>query len=159
VSSRAAEEHRLRTDPLAHATVVALGAAALVALGLALIGFWLAIASELGDERSDFFDLEAQGMSPESLRRQLRARAAILVAVGICGGIALAALLSQLVVSLVQIAATTGVPEPPLRLDPAWLACGLAIVAFAAAALLIVEASSRAAFRGARPQRASWSLE
>lgn len=159
VESRAEIERQLETDPLAHATAIALGAAAIVAVALALIGFWVAVASELRDERSDFFDLEAQGLEPERLRTQLRTRALILVVIGIAGGASLGALLSQLVVSLVQVSATTTVPEPPLRLDPAWRASGLAVVAVAAIALLIIEGSSRAAFRSARPQRTSWSLE
>src|SRR5207247_86201 len=53
VTSRAAIERRLASDPLAHATALALGAAALVALSLAILGFWVGIVSELRDERSD----------------------------------------------------------------------------------------------------------
>jgi hypothetical protein len=159
VKSRAVIERRLETDPLAHATAEALGAAAVVALGLALLGFWVGIASELRDERSDFFDLEAQGLPPGRLRAQLRTRAGILVAIGLAGGAALGALLSQAVVSLVRISATTGVPEPPLRLEPAWFSSGLTILALATLALVIAEVSSLTAFRQARPERASWSLE
>jgi hypothetical protein len=68
-------------------------------------------------------------------------------------------LLSRLVVSLVRVSGTTGVPEPPLRLDPDWLAGGLGIVALLLAALLVAEGAALAAFRGNRPERASWSLE
>jgi hypothetical protein len=159
VASRAAVERRLAGDPLAHATSVALGAAALVALILAVLGFWVGVVSELHDERSDFFDLEAQGLAPVDMRRQLRMRGVILLVVGLTGGLALAFLLSRLVVSLVRVSGTTGVPEPPLRLDPNWLAGGLGVAAVMLAALLVAELASLAAFRGARPARASWSLE
>jgi len=159
VASRAAEEHRLASDPLARATAIALGAAGLLALLLAVLGFWVGVVSELHDEKSDFFDLEAQGLAPAAMRRQLRLRGAVLLAVGLAGGLGLAALLSRLVVSLIRVSATTGVPEPPLRLDPAWLAGGLGVVALVAAALLVAEGASLASFRGARPERASWSLE
>jgi len=159
VASRAGIERRLASDPLGHATALTLGAAGLVALALAVLGFWLGVLSELHDERSDFFDLEAQGVPPGSLRAQLRTRALILVGAGLAGGAGLGALLSQLVVSLVRVSATTGVPEPPLRLDPAWLVSGLGILALGAVALLVAEGTSLAAFRGARPQPASWSLE
>jgi hypothetical protein len=159
VASRTSIEHRLATDPLAHATALALAAGGILALILATLGFWVAIVSELRDERSDFFDLEAQGVPPARLRAQLRARGAILLTIGLAGGIVLAALLSRLVVSLVRVAATTTLPEPPLRLDSAWLLSGLGILALAVLTLLTVEATSLAAFRSSRPERASWSLE
>jgi hypothetical protein len=159
VASRSADERRLVGDPLAHATAVALGAAGLVALVLAVLGFWVGVASELHDEKSDFFDLEAQGVAPAEMRRQLRVRGVILLALGVAGGLGLAALLSRLVVSLIRVSGTTGVPEPPLRLDPDWLVGGLGIVALLLAALLVAEGASLAAFRGTRPERASWSLE
>ena len=148
VASRAAVERRLAGDPLAHATSVALGAAALVALILAVLGFWVGVVSELHDERSDFFDLEAQGLAPADMRRQLRMRGVILLVLGLTGGLALALLLSRLVVSLVRVSGTTGVPEPPLRLDPNWLAGGLGVAAVMLAALLVAELASLAAFRG-----------
>jgi hypothetical protein len=159
IASRSETEHRLATDPLAHATELALGAAALVALALAVLGFWVGVLSELRDERSDFYDLEAQGVAPAGLRAQLRARAAILVALGLVGGACLGLLLSRLVVSLVRISGTTAVPEPPLRFDAAWLATGLLFAALLVLALLVAEATSLAAFRDERPTRTSWSLE
>jgi hypothetical protein len=159
VGSRSAEEAKLAGDPLAHATAVALGAAGLVALVLAVLGFWVGVVSELHDEKSDFFDLEAQGLAPADMRRQLRMRGVILLVVGTLGGLGLAVLLSRLVVSLIRVSATTGVPEPPLRLDPDWLVGGLGIAALLLAALLVAEGASLASFRGSRPERASWSLE
>jgi hypothetical protein len=159
VDSRAAVEDRLVGDPLAHATALALGAAGLVALVLAVLGFWVGVISELHDEKSDFFDLEAQGLPPADMRRQLRMRGVILLVLGLAGGLALAVLLSRLVVSLIRVSGTTGVPEPPLRLDPDWLVAGLGIAALMLAALLVAEGASLAAFRGSRPERASWSLE
>ena len=159
VASRAADERELAGDPLAHATAVALGAAGLVALVLAVLGFWVGVVSELHDEKSDFFDLEAQGLPPADMRKQLRMRGVILLVLGVAGGLALALLLSRLVVSLVRVSGTTGVPEPSLRLDPDWLVGGLGIAALLLAALLVAEGASLAAFRGSRPERASWSLE
>jgi predicted lysophospholipase L1 biosynthesis ABC-type transport system permease subunit len=159
VTSRSRVEHQLATDPLAHATALALGAAALVALLLAVLGFWVGILSELRDERSDFYDLEVQGVPPGGLRAQLRARAAMLIALGLAGGVCLGVLLSRLVVSLVRISATTGSPEPPLRFDPVWVATGSLILALLVLALAVAEGTSAAAFRDARPRKTSWSLE
>jgi hypothetical protein len=159
VTSRKSIEHRLAADPLAHGTALALSAAGVVALALAVLGFWVGILSELHDERSDFFDLEAQGVPPGRLRAQIRTRAAILVGLGLAGGAARGAPLSRLVVSLVRVSATTGTPEPPLRFDPAWLDSSLSILALALVTVLVAEGASLAAFRSARPQRASSSLE
>src|SRR5581483_3544160 len=159
VTSRAAIEHQLAGDPLARATARALGASALVALVLAVLGFWVGVLSEVRDERSDFFDLEAQGVEPSRLRAQLRTRSSIILGVGLAGGAALGALLSLLVVSIVRISATTALPEPPLRFDPDWLESGLAIAALAVVTLAVAEGTSLAAFRSSRPERASWSLE
>jgi hypothetical protein len=158
-ASRDDIERQLAHDPLAHATALALGAAGIVALILAILGFWVGVVSELRDERSDFFDLEAQGVTPRSLRSQLRTRAFILVGLGLAGGAGLGALLSRLVVSLVRVSGTNGVPDPPLRFDPAWFVSGLGILALAVAAIAVAEGTSLTAFRSPRPERASWSLE
>jgi hypothetical protein len=158
-ASRTEIERQLASDPLAHATAVGLGVAAIVALALAVVGFWVGTLSQLRDERSDFFDLEAQGVPPERLRSQLRTRGLILVGFGVAAGAALGALLAQLVVSLVRVSATNVVPEPPLRFEAAWLVWGLGILAFAGIVLAVVEGTALAAFRSARPERASWSLE
>jgi len=159
VRARSDIQQQLKSDPLAHATAITLASAAIVSLILAVVGFWIALASELRDERSDFFDLEAQGLRPDGLRAQLRARAGIVVAVAVAAGVAVGAVLSQLVVSIVRISATADVPEPPLLLDPAWWIAGLAVVALAVAAWIVLEGTAFAAFRSARPERASWSLE
>jgi hypothetical protein len=159
LSSRSQLEHALSTDPLAHATALALGAAALVALVLAVLGFWVGILSEVRDERSDFFDLEVQGLAPRALRAQLRARAVMLIVLGLAGGLILGLLLSRLVVSLVRISGATNVPEPPLRFDAAWPLVGVSILTLLVLALAVTEATSSAAFRDARPRRTSWSLE
>jgi hypothetical protein len=159
VATRTGLERQLADDPLAHATAIALGAAGLVALALAALGFWVGVLSELRDERSDFFDLEAQGVAPASLRAQLRMRSLILVGLGLAAGAGLGVLLSRLVVSLVRVSGTNALPEPPLRFDPAWLVSGLGMLALAVLALLAAEGTSVTAFRGERPERASWSLD
>jgi hypothetical protein len=159
VASRGALERELAGDRLAHATAVALGAGALVALALAAIGFWIGVLSELRDERSDFFDLEAQGLPPERLRAQLRVRASIVVGLALCGGVVLGLVLARLVVSFVHVSASTALPEPPLRLDPAWPESLGVVAAIAVLALLVAEVTSLRSFRAERPERASWSLE
>jgi len=159
VASRRAIERSLAGDPLARGLELTLGAAALATLVLAALGFWLALVSELRDERGELFDLEAQGVSPNMLRSQFRLRSAILVALGALGGALLGLLLSRLVVALVRVSATTETARPPLRFEPAWVAAAAGLGALAVAAALIVELTAKRAFRGDSPERAGWSFE
>jgi FtsX-like permease family len=158
VASRAQLEHALRDDPLALALAAMLAAAAAVALALAVLGFWVAAAGELRDETRTLFDLEAQGVAPRELRRQFRLRAATVAALATAAGIALGWLLSRAAVALVRISAVGATPQPPLRLDEAWLLVVVAAAAFLVACAIVLELSVRRFFRGATPPRASWSL-
>jgi hypothetical protein len=158
-TSRRQLADRATHDPLARAVAYTLGASALVALGLAFLGFALAMLSELRDERGNFFDLEAQGVSPETLRSHLRIRALALAGFGLLGGCLLGLILSRVVVSLVQVTARTSSPEPPLVFNPGWTALGPLLAGFLAAALLAAELGTRRAFRGDIPRRALWTLE
>jgi hypothetical protein len=158
-ASRRAIEDRIAGDPLARAIEIALSGAAITALVLAALGFLVTLVSDLRDERGEFFDLEAQGVTPVILRRQFQLRSLALVVLGVGGGILLGLLMSRLVVALIQVSAATGTPDPPLRLSPAW---GLSIVVGAivlAALAVLVELATRRAFRADVAQHATWSLE
>jgi hypothetical protein len=159
VASRRSAEQALASDPLAHGLILTLGAAAVVALALAAIGFWLSLLSQLRDERGELFDLEAQGAAPSMLRTQIRLRSAVLVALGAIGGALLGLVLSRLVVALVRVSAVSEQPEPPLRLEADWVAAAAGLGLLLVAAALVVELTTRSAFRGDSPARASWSLE
>jgi hypothetical protein len=158
-TSRQAILSSLEADPTAHAIEDTLGIAALLSLALAAIGFWVTLLSDLRDERGNFFDLEAQGVSPETLRRHVRIRAASLLIFGVAGGLVLGFVLARLVVSLIQVSAETGAPQPPLVFSPDWLASVFVLVVFACAAAAISEASAFHSFRGATPERAFSALE
>jgi hypothetical protein len=159
LASRRDLQRSLASDPLARAIVITLGAAAAVALALAVIGLWVALVSDLRDERGELFDLEAQGVAPATLRRQFRLRAATLVALGVVAGAVLGLVLSRLVVALVRVSGATETPNPPLRLDPAWLLSLAGLAALVVAAAAVVELATRRAFRGDSPEHAAWSLE
>src|SRR5581483_3193806 len=159
VASRRALEGALSTDPLARGIELMLASAALVALVLGAVGLWLALVSELRDERGELFDLEAQGVPPETLRRQFRLRAAVLLVAGALGGAGLGLLLSRIVVSLVRVSASTQQPEPPLLLSPAWGLGAVGFVGLAATAALLIEATTRVALRGDTPARGTAALQ
>jgi hypothetical protein len=158
VASRAAVERRLAHEPLAHATTLTLAAAALVALVLAAVGLSVAVASELRDERAELFDLEAQGVGPDTLRAQFRARAAALVVLGAAGGSVVGWLLSRLVVAFVRVSASTGDARPPLRLDASWTAALAGLGGLLVAVVLAVELATRLAFRDESPRPAAGSV-
>jgi hypothetical protein len=159
VESRRALAQQLEDDPLARATELTLAAAAIVALLLAALGFWVAATSELRDERGELFDLEAQGVEPAKLRDQLRVRGGILLVLGATFGAALGLLLSSFVASLVRISSTSELPEPPLRVEHVWALAAGAIVVLLLLAALAAELAARRAFRTDTPLRSAWSSE
>ena len=158
-SSRAAIERGLVSDPLARGITIALGVAAVLALALALLGLWIALVSELRDERGELFDLEAQGVSPRVLRRQFRARACLLLGFALVAGAVLGWTLSRLVVSAVRVSAGTAPADPPLQLHLGWGVAGVALAGLVVAAAVGIELTTRRAFAGSAPERSSWSLE
>jgi len=159
VTSRQAIEHALASDPLARGIELTLAAAAIVAVALALIGLWVSAVSDLRDEQGELYDLEADGVSPAALRTQLRLRAAVLVAVGLAGGLVLGVILSLGTADLVLLSANGTAPLPPLLRITDWaqVAGGVALVVLLAAA--VVELTVRGAFRERLPRRAAGVLE
>jgi hypothetical protein len=153
VRSRRAIEESLEHDPLARGSLLTLAATALVALALALLGLLLLVVSDLRDEQGDLFDLEAQGATPAMLRRHLRLRAAVVVGMGLLGGIVTGSILSALAVDLVALTANATAPEPPLLLDVEWATVALAVVAYSALATVLVLAATWGAFRSPEPAR------
>ena len=120
VASRSRLEHSLQAEPVARAALAMLETAALTAIVLALLGLVLGTLSERRDEAAELFDLEAQGVAPAGLRRQLRLRASLAGLAGAIGGIATGVVLSLLVVRFVELTANATSPEPPLELVLDW---------------------------------------
>jgi hypothetical protein len=158
-TSRRALVEQAQGDPLARAVARTLGATAVVALVLALVGLWAALLSDLRDERDTLFDLEAQGAGPGTLRQHLRVRAYALLGFGLAGGVLLGYVLSRVVVSLVQVTGASADPYPPLVLDPGARAVAAALALVAVASVVAVETTLRGSLRGQSPERTSWSFE
>ncbi len=149
-TTRSALEEDARRDPLAHGTLIALAATALVALVLAAIGLALAVRSDLRDDRGELYDLEAQGASPSLLRRVIRTRALVLSIVGLVAGAATGLMLVTLVTRVVSVTARGGSAEPPLAATLDLLPVCAGLVAYVVLAVLFVGATTRHAFAGAR---------
>jgi ABC-type antimicrobial peptide transport system permease subunit len=143
VASHADKLHELRSDPLARGTLAILGATALAALVLALVGLLLIVVTDLRDESGELFDLRAQGVTVRELRRYLRVRAALVAVAGVVGGIATGAILVTLVSSVVTVTAGATTPVPPLVVSLDWPLVLLGLAAFVIAAGLVVAAASR----------------
>ena len=153
VASQSQREASLRHEPIARGALAMLEAAAITAVVLALLALVLGASSERRDEAAELFDLEAQGVAPASLRRQLRLRASMAGLAGALGGAVTGLALSLLVVRFVELTANATVPEPPLELAPDWpLILAAAAVAAVIAAALVALATHRA-FRGRVPAR------
>jgi predicted lysophospholipase L1 biosynthesis ABC-type transport system permease subunit len=150
VTSRADLEEEARRDPLAHGTLLALGAAALLALILAALGLALAVRSELRDERSELYELEAQGASPSVLRRVVRTRAIAISVAGLAAGALTGIVLVALVTRVVSVTARGGVAEPPLVATVDMLVVGAGVAAYAVVAAVLVGFATRRSFAEAR---------
>jgi ABC-type lipoprotein release transport system permease subunit len=153
VSSQSRHEDSLRGEPISRGALAMLEAAAITAVVLALLALVLGAVSERRDEAAELFDLEAQGVAPASLRRQLRLRASMAGLAGALGGAVTGLVLSLLVVRFVELTANATAPEPPLELAPDWpLILAAAVVAAALGAALVLLATHRA-FRDRTPAR------
>jgi hypothetical protein len=140
-------EAGLRRDPLARAVLWTLAGLAAVGFALALAGLAVAVSADLRDERGELFDLEAQGARPSALRRHVRLRSGGVLALGVLGGAALAAVLSVLVVDVVLVTANGRLPEPPLLLDIDWRLVLAGLAAYLVCAGGLVSVATRSAFR------------
>jgi hypothetical protein len=140
-------EARLRSDPLARAVLWALAGLALVGFGLAVAGLAVAVTADLRDERGELFDLEAQGARPSVLRRHVRLRSGGVLTLGVLGGVALAVVLSILVVDVVLVTANGRLPEPPLLLDVDWPLVLAGLAAYLVAAATLVSIATRRVLR------------
>jgi hypothetical protein len=151
VTSRRALETELRDDPLARGTVAVLAAGSLVALALAVLAMVLVVSVELRDESGDYLDLESQGMTPATLRRQLLLRIASLAAFGVVCGLITGAVLTGVVTELVAVGAGRTEPVPPLRPSISWLELGVGLLGFMLVLAAVLSASTRRAFGGPVP--------
>jgi hypothetical protein len=150
VSSRRALEAGLRADPLARGSLLILAASAAAALALSLLGLALMVAVDLRDEDGELFDLETQGLGPPGLRHHLQLRAAVVVLVGLVGGLVIGAVLALAVLKALAVSANSTEPVPPLRLELDWALLAVAFAGFIALTMGVAGFLTRTAFREVR---------
>ena len=152
-SSRRQVQATLRADPLARELVRTLVGAGAVALLLAALGVFVAVALALRDDAADLLDLETLGVPPAVLRTDVRLRAVALAAGGLIGGLALGAGLAALTVDAVQVTASGVRAVPPLVTVLPLVAWALIAVVFAVIVAAGVALLSRRALGGPIPAR------
>jgi hypothetical protein len=118
-SLRTAIETGLRREPLASGVIGTLLIAGAIAGALAVLGLLVVVGGPFRD-RSIERDLEAQGIGPRGLRRELRLRLGLASVLGVWPGLLIAVLIDRLAVSTVG-ATEVGTPQPPLVTVVPWL--------------------------------------
>jgi hypothetical protein len=147
VTVRTQLEQHLRSAPIARALLGTLIAAAALSGALAVLGLLVALlggARDRGVQR----DLAVQGLGPRSLRLELRVRALLAGAIGVCVGLAAAVVLTRLAVAAVR-AGTVAAPRPALVTVAPWDQLALwgltALAALAAASFVATRSLTRRA--------------
>ncbi len=128
-SFRGALQRSLRDDPIARGVLGTLMVAAAASAALALLGLLTALLGAMRDTHVER-DLEVLGLSPRQRRRELTLRVLAAGVLGTLAGLALAGLLTRLVVGAVRAAGAVAVPDPPLIAVAPW--GELALLALAA---------------------------
>jgi hypothetical protein len=144
---RSAVERRLRSDPVAAGMTRTLLASGLVATLLALLGMLLVLVGPLRAPRIQA-DLEAQGLGPSGLRRELRLRFAAACVLGIWPGLVIALLLDRLIVSAVGAYESGAAEPPPIAVLP-----GLELLALGAALTVLCFTAGWAVSEALFPRR------
>ncbi len=145
VTTRAAVEAQLRSDPLARGAVALLAGSAALGLVVALLALVLLVLSERRDSAAELYAWESDGVAPATLRVSLFVRALSVVLVAVPMGLLTGILLSRATTSLVTVTAVGTTPQPPLVLSvgPGWIGALLGmglLVAVVSVALLAFSA-------------------
>jgi hypothetical protein len=154
-SFRTAIETALRRQPLASGVIGTLLTAGAIGGALAVLGLLLVVGGAFRD-RSIERDLEAQGVGPRGLRRELRLRLALASALGVWPGLLIAVLIDRLAVATVG-ATESGTPQPPLVTVVPWVELAGLGAAITALCLLLGWIATARAFpnRQGRPPAAA----
>ncbi len=140
-SYRADVQAQLRDAPVAKAVLGTLSAATVLAAVLALLGLIVSMRGAAREQRVER-DLEAQGVGPAGLRRELRVRLLVTAGLGVVVGVIVALALTRLAVATVRAAGTVAAPRPPLVAVLPWGALALwAVVVLSALAVTSAAAS------------------
>ena len=144
VVSQTALAASLRNDPLGLATLGALFAGFVAALGFAGVGFVVNLIIGARERVSEFAVLRALGVSRRQVRALLLVEQGFLVALGVIVGVAVGVAVAFLVVPYVVLSAQALRTLPPVLVDVPWLGItGLAVATVALLAIAVAVAARR----------------
>ncbi len=114
VTSRAAVEHDLSSDPVSVGARTLLIVVALLALAIAAVALILLVIGERRDGAGELYAWEADGTRPRTLRRMLVVRLLVVALVAIPVGVVAGLVLARVGTTLVAVDAAGTTPTPPL---------------------------------------------
>jgi len=150
VTSTAAVAAGLLGDPLATVPQQALLAVAVAAAVLAVTGFFVSIAGDIRQRRTENALLAALGVAPRTAAGQLCLEKLMLSLPSAAAGLALGAVLAELLVPAITLTPSGTAPVPPVLVEIGW---SLALLLALAVAVLPVLAAAAAIAR--RPDAAA----
>jgi FtsX-like permease family len=150
VTSASALTEGLLNDPVSAVPRHALLAVALAAALLAITGFVVSIAAGVRQRRAENALLAALGVPPGAAARQLSLENLMLSVPSALAGLALGAVLAELLVPAITLTTTATIPVPPVLIEFSWpltvtLAAVVAIAPVLAAAVTLARRPDPAA--------------
>lgn len=136
------------TDPLALGVIGALALGGLAAAFFAVVGFIISAAIAARERWTEFALLRALGLSRAQLSASLSLENAFLLAVSLCLGIGLGAVLAWIVLPTVSLTPDAGSAVPPVTVELPWAVVAalgtVALVSLLATVAMLVRAVRRA---------------
>jgi hypothetical protein len=150
VTSAAALAASLLSDPVSAVPRHALLAVALAAVMLAITGFCVSIAAGIRQRRAENALLAALGVPPAAAARQLCLENLLLSVPSALAGLALGAILAELLVPAITLTTSATTPVPPVLIEFSW-----PLTAVLAAVVVIVPVLAAALAMARRPDPAA----
>ena len=150
VTSASALTESLLNDPVSAVPRHALLAVALAAVLLAITGFCVSIASGVRQRRAENALLAALGVPPGAAAGQLALENLMLSGPSALAGLALGAVLAELLVPAITLTTTATIPVPPVLIEFSWpltlaLAVAVAVIPVLAGAMALARRPDPAA--------------
>ena len=150
MTSASALTESLLNDPVSAVPRHALLAVALAAVLLAITGFCVSIASGVRQRRAENALLAALGVPPGAAAGQLALENLMLSGPSALAGLALGAVLAELLVPAITLTTTATIPVPPVLIEFSWpltlaLAVAVAVIPVLAGAMALARRPDPAA--------------